>query len=208
MPVEHWARHYAALRAAAASALFAADAHAFASTLALALVEAEATQRPPVDGLGLSPSELGHLIDRMFPTVGRAGFRLDRHDGRPADEEELLIRDLLDAHRRRDDAVAGWLAAIIARRAMRPDHLWQDLGLQNRSELNALLARHFPALHAGNVRNMRWKKYFYRRICESEGFALCTAPSCAACCDFSDCFGEETGLSQLARARLELASGA
>ncbi len=84
---------------------------------------------------------------------------------------------------------------------MRPDHLWQDLGLFDRGELNRLLARHFPALHAGNTANMRWKKYFYRKLCEAEGFALCTAPSCTVCADFASCFGAEDGESRMALTR-------
>ncbi len=87
---------------------------------------------------------------------------------------------------------------------MRDDHLWQDLGLFNRAELGRLLARHFPALHAGNVNNMRWKKYFYRRICDLEGFSLCAAPHCSVCKDFSSCFGDEDGMSRLAQMSREL----
>ncbi len=97
--------------------------------------------------------------------------------------------------------LAALLAGLVARRAMRADHLWQDLGLADRSELNRMLARHFPALHAGNTGNMRWKKYFYRRLCEAEGFVLCAAPSCAVCTDFAACFGAEDGESRLARVR-------
>jgi nitrogen fixation protein NifQ len=87
---------------------------------------------------------------------------------------------------------------------MRPDHLWQDLGLFDRSELNRLLARHFPSLHAGNTANMKWKKYFYRKLCEAEGFVLCTAPSCAQCTDFAACFGAEDGESRMAQTRREV----
>ena len=81
---------------------------------------------------------------------------------------------------------------------MGEDHLWQDLGLFNRGDLSRLLARHFPVLHAGNTKNMRWKKFFYRRLCEIEGFSLCTAPHCSVCVDFASCFGDEDGLSRLA----------
>lgn len=94
------------------------------------------------------------------------------------------------------------LATLIARRAMKPDHLWQDLGLFDRSELNRLLARHFPTHHAGNTANMKWKKYFYRKLCEAEGFVLCTAPSCSVCGDFAACFGAEDGESRMAKTRL------
>ena len=84
---------------------------------------------------------------------------------------------------------------------MSGDHLWQDLGLLDRGELNRLMRERFPTLAARNVANMKWKKFFYRMLCELEGFTLCTAPSCRECCDFDDCFGAETGESALARIR-------
>lgn len=28
----------------------------------------------------------------------------------------------------------------------------------------------FPTLAAGNTKNVKWKKYFYRKLCEAEGF--------------------------------------
>jgi nitrogen fixation protein NifQ len=90
---------------------------------------------------------------------------------------------------------------MIARRAMEPDHLWQDLGLRDRGELSALLHRHFAPLARQNTDNMKWKRFFYRMICDSEGFALCTTPICSDCTDFDMCFGEETGEARLARNR-------
>ncbi len=96
------------------------------------------------------------------------------------------------------------LAAMIARRAMRPNHLWQDLGLRNRGELSTLMGRHFTSLARRNVNDMKWKKFLYRMICRDEGFRLCTAPSCAECGDFAVCFGDESGESLLARNRLAL----
>jgi nitrogen fixation protein NifQ len=44
---------------------------------------------------------------------------------------------------------------------------------------------------------MKWKKFFYRCLCEMEGFSLCAAPSCAECSDYAACFGEETGVGRL-----------
>jgi nitrogen fixation protein NifQ len=46
---------------------------------------------------------------------------------------------------------------------------------------------------------MKWKKFFYRSLCELEGFVLCASPSCRECSDFHDCFGDESGESALAR---------
>lgn len=206
-----FASHYASLRAAAWPARDEADAfdtHVLAAILAAALAESDASTVSLADGLGLPPSEIGRLLDRRFPIYRAAHLDLADMAESPICEEEALLADLLAAHRTGPQPVAAWLAVMIARRAMRPDHLWQDLGLNDRGELNRLLARHFRNLHAGNTRNMRWKKYFYRVLCEAEGFALCSAPSCAVCTDFSDCFGAEDGMSRLAdwRRRLEAAA--
>lgn len=209
MPTSTFARHYSAFCAATRPSRDEAeafDSHALAAILAAALTEAPTPGARAIDGLGLSQAELARLVGRCFPSYAAtelAGFEPTE----PAEEEALLV-DLLLAHRSGPEPVATWLAVLIARRAMRPDHLWQDLGLNDRGELNRLLARHFRTLHAGNTGNMRWKKYFYRLLCEAEGFSLCAAPSCAVCTDFNDCFGAEDGLSRLAdlRRRLEKAA--
>jgi nitrogen fixation protein NifQ len=209
MPASTFARHYTALRAAARPERDeeeAFDSHVLAAILATALTETEAPGVGLADGLGLSPAEFGRLISWCFPLY--AASDLDGLSPDPSSEEEALLANLLVAHRSGPEPLAGWLAVLIARRAMQPDHLWQDLGLNDRGELNRLLARHFRTLHAGNTGNMRWKKYFYRVLCEAEGFALCAAPSCAVCTDFVDCFGAEDGLSRLAALRRRIEEAA
>jgi nitrogen fixation protein NifQ len=197
---------YAALRAAQvpkADEDAAFDDHLFACALAAALTEEAAGVATLTDALGLTGSELARLLAARFP-LGALPFPLWREGAPIVEDEEALLRELLAAHRARNDEAGHWLVAILARRSMRDDHLWQDLGLFNRAELGRLLRRHFPALHAGNVNNMRWKKYFYRRICELEGFSLCAAPHCSVCKDFSSCFGDEDGMSRLAQRSREL----
>ena len=179
------------------------DDHVFACVVATGLTEEAAGVSSLVEALGLTGPALARLFVTRFP-MGPLPFPLWREGEPVLDEEEMLLRELLVGHRARDDEAASWLVAILARRSMRDDHLWQDLGLFNRAELGRLLARHFPALHLGNVNNMRWKKYFYRRICDLEGFSLCSAPRCSVCGDFSSCFGEEDGMSRLAEARRQL----
>lgn len=199
---------YAALRAAQtakADDAAAFDDHLFACFLAVGLAEEAAGIASLTDALGLSGASLARLIAARFP-LGALPFPLWREGEPILADEEILLRELLTSHRARDDESAGWLVAILARRSMRDDHLWQDLGLFSRAELGRLLARHFPALHAGNVKNMRWKKYFYRRICDLEGFSLCAAPHCSVCKDFAACFGDEDGISRLAKAGRELAT--
>jgi len=191
---------YAALRAAQPirgdeGASF--DDHVFACIVSAALDEAQATRSSLAAALGLAGAEAARFFAQRFPLDG-APFCLTRAATTEAADEEVLLRELLAQHLAPDDEAGFWLVPLVARRAMRDDHLWQDLGLLNRCELNRLLQRHFPALHAGNVNNMRWKRFFYRQICEMEGFSLCSAPHCSLCVDFAACFGDEEGMSRLA----------
>lgn len=205
-------RHHARLAIGRRPALDdgeAFDAHVLACVLALAASEVEAGEGDLGTATGLDARMLEAIVDRWFPFADVDVLDLSAPPPLAAEEEMLL--DLLLAHAAANPSrpvgepdLPAILARVIARRAMRPDHLWQDLGLFDRSELNRLLARHFPALHAGNTDNMKWKKYFYRKLCEAEGFVLCTAPSCAACGDFAVCFGAEDGESRMARARREV----
>ncbi len=199
---------YEALRAAQtpkADDDAAFDDHLFSCFLAIGLTEEAAGVASLTDALGLTGNELARLLAARFP-LGALPFPLWREGAPEIEEEEALLRELLDGCRARDDEAARWLVAIIARRSMRDDHLWQDLGLMNRGELSRMLARHFPTLAAGNVNNMRWKKFFYRRICELEGFTLCSAPHCSVCKDFESCFGDEDGMSRLAQRSREPAA--
>ena len=81
------------------------------------------------------------------------------------------------------------MAHVVAVGCMGQDHLWQDLGLTDRSELNALMRRNFPSLAARNVKDMKWKRFLYKQLCEAEGIYACRAPSCEVCTDYHVCFG-------------------
>lgn len=149
--------------------------------------------------LGLDRTRLDELTAQWAP-ASRRFFDLDREPQEPSlDEEEAQLLSLLARFQADSSTLCSWMASIVARRAMSPRHLWQDLGLFNRSELTRLMRERFPALAAANVNNMKWKKFFYRKLCELEGFSLCAAPTCRECGDFDNCFGEEEGPSVLAR---------
>ncbi|ALK10043.1 nitrogen fixation protein NifQ [Blastochloris viridis] len=177
----------------AADAAF--DRHVFACTLAVALSEGgDLAAR-----LGLAPAALEALAEAHFPHV--RGLTLRAAGDAAHDDEAAMVRDLLVAHRSQPGRDTLWLAAIVARRAVEPNHLWEDLGLNARTELTRLLERHFQPLAVRNTGNMRWKRFFYRTLCEADGLVMCTTPVCSACGDFESCFGEETGESRLARIR-------
>lgn len=83
------------------------------------------------------------------------------------------------------------VAEQVALACLGDNHLWQDLRLRSRAELGALMRRWFPALVAKNHADMKWKKFFYKQLCEREQLFVCKAPSCAVCVDRPVCFGPE-----------------
>ncbi|MGY5809898.1 nitrogen fixation protein NifQ [Rhizobium sp. LEGMi198b] len=168
------------------------DEYALACVFSRALEEIEAGQASATEATGLSRAELRDILTRSFPAKLIDAFFPGEASDPELGTEEGLLRELLLSHARHNDPVSARFAKIIARRALRDDHLWQDLGLLEPAELGRLFAMHFPTLAAGNTNNMRWKKYLYRKLCEAEGFSLCAAPSCQECGDYETCFGPET----------------
>lgn len=180
----------------------ALDRLLFARILGLA---AQHPGRAVTASLGLTRGALAELIRRhaagfadLLSTLPEDG---GGENGEDAIEEEDLRAFLLD-HRAAGTVEEEWLAAIVARRSLEPNHLWQDMGFADRRELNAMFRRHFPSLVALNSADMKWKKFFYRQLCEREGLMLCKSPNCEVCDDFAACFSPEDGdpLSALARA--------
>jgi len=176
------------------------DRHVLASILAVAAAEGGTI----AERTGLMASELAVLLAGHFPDARQFAAAWWVKNDPPADEEAAMVRDLLLGNRSTAGDVGRWLAAMVARRSMEPNHLWEDLGLRERSELTRLLERHFAPLASRNTNNMRWKRFFYRLMCEDDGFVMCTTPVCSECRDFELCFGEESGESRLARQRRAL----
>lgn len=167
------------------------DRHVFACAIVAGLADAD---RALTVSLGLAPATLADMLSAYFPTAWRvlpAGT-----SGVDAGQDELEEPDLrafLLEHRTCGTVEEVWLAAVIARRSLGANHLWQDLGLFGRDELNRLMERHFTALKRLNADDMKWKKFFYRQLCERDGAVICKAPNCGVCSDAPNCFGAETG---------------
>jgi nitrogen fixation protein NifQ len=180
------------------------DRHALAAILSAAAMDGG----PLAERAGLAPQELNALLARHFPQADVRAFAWLSPAATAIDDETAMVRDLLLGWRSTEGDTGRWLAAMVARRAMEPNHLWEDLGLRARPELSRLLARHFAPLAARNTRNMRWKRFFYRMLCEDDGFVMCTTPVCTQCNDFDLCFGEEDGESRMAERRRQVLRGA
>jgi nitrogen fixation protein NifQ len=142
---------------------------------------------------GLDATEARTLADRYFPgalaVFDCAAAPLPRE---VADTEYEDLLDLLLQHGG-DDEETRWVALAVAAACLEQNHLWQDLGLPNREVLSCLLCHYFPALAARNVNNMKWKKFFYKQLCERAEIQVCKAPSCGVCADYPKCFGPEVG---------------
>lgn len=175
------------------------DRHVLASILAAAAMEGEAVAARA----GLAGDELAALVTEYFPCARDRLTAWCKPADCGEDDEIAMVRDLLLQQRSSEGDTGRWLAAMIARRAMESNHLWEDLGLRERGELSRMLSRHFGPLAARNTGNMRWKRFFYRMLCEDDGFVMCTTPVCTQCNDFDLCFGEESGESRMAERRRE-----
>jgi nitrogen fixation protein NifQ len=142
--------------------------------------------------LGLSRVRFQDLMARHFP-----GFDIEAFHGcgEPLDPDRweemgdlhsLLMQNLTD-----DAREHVMMADIVIAGCMGPDHLWQDLGLWERADLSRMMLTHFRPLALRNDRDMKWKKFLYKQLCETEGIYTCRAPSCQVCADYSACFGPE-----------------
>lgn len=120
----------------------------------------------------------------QLASAARAEPRLDE-----VDDVAALLVDTADPQR--DADAVRWLAHVVAVACLGERHLWQDLLLPSRKELSLLLETWFPMLAARNVHNMKWKKFFYKQLCERAELMICKSPSCAACTDYAVCFGPE-----------------
>jgi nitrogen fixation protein NifQ len=184
------------IKANAATACDPFDGHVLASVFAAAVDECRAGGSF-TDALGICGSALRRNIEKYFPEKLNV-LEMFNLDVEPiVNEDEKCLRELLWRFRTASSPINSLLTSLVARRATRPNHLWQDLGLANRGELSRLMLRHFVTLAHRNDQDMKWKKFFYRMICRDDGFNMCVAPCCSECGDFDGCFGSESGESLL-----------
>ena len=178
----------------------APEVQALAGVLATAF-DAHGTRWLPITGLGGSATR--RLMARWFPGADgmldldwRALEHADRSDPRH-DEIEDLVALLMDniaiRPRPRDEAL--WLAHALAQSSLGDNHLWQDLHLPSRRVLSELMTGWFPALAAKNDRDMKWKKFLYKQLCDKAELSICRAPSCSVCSDRALCFGSEDAVA-------------
>jgi nitrogen fixation protein NifQ len=144
------------------------------------------------DYLGLEPAQFNALTEHFFPGCSLAG---QSPSGNTLDFNRMLEKDdlvnLLKNAGKPGIMEIDWIIGVIVAGCLGSDHLWQDLGLWSRSQLSAMLQYNFPGLAAKNDKDMKWKKFLYKQLCEAEGLYLCRAPSCNVCIDYPKCYGSE-----------------
>lgn len=143
--------------------------------------------------LGLPQAELLELIEHCFPKLGRL-------EPMPEWNYAILMRivpqvfhdlaALLLAHRdgNTDARHADWLARAIAAASLGERHLWQDLGLDGRGDVAALLQRYFPTLFARNTADLKWKRFLFAELGAAQGRPDLLPPGCGKCGQFPICF--------------------
>jgi len=161
------------------------------ATLAFAGVISESLRNERLPLIrGLSESCFQKLLKEYFEDLafanGPSNVQVLQYD-----EFDEIVELLLE-HRADKSEQERWLSYAIATASMGENHLWQDMGLPSRKVLSELLNTHFPTLAAKNKGDMKWKKFFYRQLCERAGVPICKSPHCADCCDFRVCFGPES----------------
>ncbi|MFO7813339.1 MAG: nitrogen fixation protein NifQ, partial [Pelovirga sp.] len=180
-------RYRQLMKSSCAADIVAADRHLFACLLVIM----EQEKSSPAIALGLSSQQFTGLCRHYFPAIE---FGVDgSKDSSAVSSDPELLNLLLGYVSTTDEATSALsgtlLAQILAARAARPGHLWVAMGLFERAELGATIKRHLPTLFAANNQGMRWKRFFYKQICEQQGGMLCKSPVCGECSEYELCFG-------------------
>lgn len=144
--------------------------------------------------VGLDPKQFYAMLAYHYPGFKLWQWRQPRISTQPdsarrPERNELL--SLLLRGGRGEAESENWIAGIVSTACLAQNHLWQDLGLWSRKDLSRLLQENFPTLAVRNNRNMKWKKFFYKQLCDTEGIYICRSPSCETCTDFQQCFEPE-----------------
>jgi len=167
-----------------------AAGHASDDLYARMLVSQVAARSALPAGLGLDAAAFRALMAHHFPGFSLPAPLAHRPNlGERGAEWDELHALLLEFQCGEDARSETWMASIVASACMGGDHLWQDLGLWTRADLTQLMARNFPGLSALNQRDMKWKKFLYKQLCERNGVYVCRSPSCEVCVDYAKCFG-------------------
>lgn len=166
--------------------------HLFACLLAVAAGEPYDTAA----ALGLNADDLNRVLQTWFPACDPAILDQPRQSEQAPPEYNEEVLQILLGHVPRDAAgkpepSSLHLTRMIAARTAHPGHLWVAMGLFERPQLSASIRRLLPSLAAANNKNMRWKRYLFKQVCELNGGVMCKSPNCGDCADYAICFPDD-----------------
>jgi len=98
----------------------------------------------------------------------------------PLETLEAKVTQFLQ-HYAKDEEAKKIAAPLVAQKSLEANHLYQDLGFDNRIQMGKFMKEHFPTLADQKPADKLWKKYIYDSIGE-------VAPACATCSDQVNCF--------------------
>jgi nitrogen fixation protein NifQ len=144
--------------------------------------------------LGLPQAELLEMLAGIFPELegGLEPLTDTQYThflaSTPADFTDLVSllcsRCSMPIH----DKNVEWLARAIAAASFGSRHLWEDMGLNGREEVDYLLATCFLPLYQGNAANLKWKRFLFSELGRSKGLVELRPPGCRHCDQFLICF--------------------
>lgn len=145
--------------------------------------------------LGLPPDEFRSMLDTFFPGAAEEGWAPDAPlvdaAALPCEFDDL-VEMLWDGRAETaDPRHARWAAYALACGCFGRTHLWQDMGLSGRKDVSTLLEQLFTPVFIANTTDMKWKKFFYHRVCKRLDLHPCPEPSCSGCDHFEACHGPE-----------------
>ena len=148
--------------------------------------------------LGLPQQQLLEVLAACAPELGRMEALPDAQyqqllSQRPPLHNELL--DMLLANRSAAENAqhSSWLAHAVAVASLGSRHLWQDLGLSGRHEVNQLLQYYLYPLYARNQTDIKWKRFMYAELGERLGRPGLKPPECGRCHEHALCLPTSMG---------------
>jgi len=169
------------------------DRHMFACLLTVASQDSW----PVHKALGLSREEVSRILVSFFPGFDPAlldagiGRRFPELPEVNSDVRELILSYIADNASMQEKQAGDLLARILAARAAIPGHLWVSMGFFKRPQLTAAIRRYLPLMAKANNKNMRWKRFFFKQVCDRNGGNMCKTPNCGDCSDYAVCFVTE-----------------
>lgn len=144
--------------------------------------------------LGLPQAQLLDMLGEIFPELASGLEPLTEtqyaHFLKSTPDDFTDLVNMLCARRSASThgRLGEWLARVIAAASFGSRHLWQDMGLACREEVDELLASCFLPLYQANAANLKWKRFLFSELGKSKGVVALRPPGCRHCDQFLICF--------------------